>query len=192
MEKEKPVNYELVVIGGSAGSVNVIIKLLSELPGDFSLPVIIVIHRLAVTGSRLADIFQAKTSIPLKDADEKEKILAGNIYLAPANYHLLIECNKTISLDDSEKVNYSRPSIDVTFEQAAEVYGNKVIGILLTGANLDGATGLLRINQKGGLTIVQNPDTAEIATMPQAAINLTDKHIILNVEEMVPFILQKM
>lgn len=163
--------YELLLIGGSAGSLEVILQLLPRLRLDLELAIVIVMHRKNGE-SLLAGLLDDKTALPVKEVDEKEAIEAGNIYLAPADYHLLIEKDKTFSLDYSEKLHYCRPSIDITFETAAEAFGASSIAVLLSGANADGANGLKKIKEAGGLTIVQDPSEAVIAYMPQQAINM--------------------
>ena len=174
--------FELLVIGGSAGCIDALLAMLPHFPADFPVPLLVIIHRSPMRESPLADIFQRICKLKVKEAEEKEEIVPGYLYLAPADYHLLIEEARTFSLDHSEKVNFSRPSIDITFEQAAEVYKKKLIGILVTGANTDGAKGLLSIQLQGGFTIVQNPATASVSTMPQAAISLSDKHKVMELE----------
>jgi two-component system chemotaxis response regulator CheB len=171
-------SYRLVVIGGSAGSLDVILKMLTALPGHLPAPVVIVLHRKNSNDNLLADLLSTKTSLRVKEVEEKEPIRPGYLYIAPADYHLLIEKDYSFSLDDSEKINYSRPSIDATFETAADVYSSSLIGILLSGANTDGVEGLKKIKQSGGLTIVQEPDSAEVSYMPQQAINNVDVDIV--------------
>ncbi|RIV19447.1 chemotaxis protein CheB [Fibrisoma montanum] len=178
-------NSAMVLIGGSTGSIDVLLNLLPALRPPLTFALVIVLHRKSATDTSLADLFALKTSLPLQEVEDKDAILPGHIYLAPADYHLLIEHDGTFSLDDSEKVNYSRPSIDVTFESAADVYGSALTGILLSGANADGSAGLQAIKRAGGLTIVQHPDTAQVAYMPQQAILNTKPDYVLDVEGMV-------
>jgi two-component system chemotaxis response regulator CheB len=161
--------YNLLLIGGSAGSLEAILQLLPSLQDEKSLAIVVVVHRRNGE-SVLSKLLNDKTSWPVKEAEEKEAITAGTIYLAPADYHLLIEKDKTFSLDYSEKVNYSRPAIDVTFETAAEAYGSSCIVLLLSGANHDGTEGLKKIKRSGGYVIVQDPAEAPVAYMPQHAI----------------------
>jgi two-component system chemotaxis response regulator CheB len=127
--------------------------------------------------------FSKLCSLNIKEADEKENIQAGYVYFAPPNYHLLIENDKTFSLSTDEKVNYSRPSIDVLFESAANAYGPRLAAIILTGANNDGAEGLRRIKQKGGLVIVQDPQSAENSYMPAAALKAVKPDFVLSLVE---------
>ncbi len=162
---------ELIAIGGSAGGIKALSEILKPLPKDFPIPIIVVLHRLKNVPSNLQSVVQHHTFVKVKEADEKESILPGCVYLAPANYHLLIEKDKSFALDYSEVVKYSRPSIDITFECVANVFGKKALGLLLTGANSDGASGLLLMKQKGAKCYVQDPRTAEVSTMPQSALD---------------------
>lgn len=161
-----------LAVGGSAGSLQIILEMLPKLDKDLAFPVLVVIHRKPVAESALINLFQARSSLPTSELDEKEVLLNGHVYLAPANYHTLIEPDRTFSLDVSEKIHYSRPSIDVTFESMCDIYRKHAAAILLSGANADGVSGLLCIKNSGGITAIQNPSTAEIAYMPnQALIN---------------------
>jgi len=160
----------LLVIGGSAGSLEVLLQILPGIREHLNIAIIIVLHRRSTNDSALQALLATKTTWNIKEAEEKEMIKPERIYIAPPDYHLLIENDHTFSLDDSEKVNYSRPSIDVTFECAATVYGGKVTGLLLSGANGDGVEGLKQIKKNGGSVAVQNPDDAEIPFMPQQAL----------------------
>jgi two-component system chemotaxis response regulator CheB len=163
--------FDAVVVGVSAGGLEALSVILEELPENFSVPVIIVQHRSKDEKTLLEEILQQKCRIIVRQADEKEKIEKGVVYIAPSDYHLLIEEDKTFSLTSDLRVNYSRPSIDVLFDSAADVYKDKLLGIILTGANNDGAAGLKKIKMKGGMTIAQNPETAQYHYMPTAAIN---------------------
>jgi two-component system chemotaxis response regulator CheB len=177
-----------VVIGGSTGSIDVLLRLLPALKAPLSFALIIVVHRGNTADSALADLLSIKTNIPLKEVDDKDVVEQGSIYLAPADYHLLIEHDGTFSLDDSEKVNYSRPSIDVTFESASDVYGRTLVGIILSGANADGTAGLNVIKKGGGVLIAQKPQTAQIGFMPQQAILHADIDLILDIDELIEFV----
>jgi two-component system, chemotaxis family, protein-glutamate methylesterase/glutaminase len=183
---------KVVTIGGSAGSLDVILNVLSSFPTDSGAVVIVVVHRKNDADSILADLIIARTEIPVKEAEDKDQILPGHIYLAPPNYHLLIETNFHFSLDASEKIHFSRPSIDVTFESIAEMFGDKVIGILVSGANADGALGLKAIQQAGGLTIAQEPGTAEVDYMPKQAIVIGAADMILTPVEIVHTLKQEL
>ena len=177
-----------VVIGGSSGSIEVLLKLLPALHSPLSVAVIIVLHRKNAAESTLADLFSHKTNISIREVEDKDTITANTIYIAPADYHLLIEKNFEFSLDASEKINFSRPSLDVTFESAAEVYGASLAGIILSGANADGASGLKAIKQAGGTIIAQKPETALVPYMPEQAILNNTIDFIYDVNEMATFI----
>lgn len=164
--------YEGIVLGASHGGIRAISELLSYLPATSQLPVVIAqhIHRNE-EGSYLASCFSQASALPVAEAMDKETIRKGQVYFAPPDYHLLIERDGLLSLSVDEKVNYSRPSIDILFKSAAYAWGCGAIGIILTGANSDGAAGLCAIKDAGGLTIAQDPHTAESSCMPLAAIN---------------------
>lgn len=161
----------MIVIGGSAGSLEVLFSIVQALPAEPGAVVIVVVHRKNSSDSILANLLSTRTHLPVTEVEDKDPIHANHIYIAPADYHLLVEDAATFSLDSSEKVHYSRPSIDVTFESVAQVFGAKVVGVLLSGANADGAAGLQKIKQHQGITVVQDPTTAEVSFMPQQAIN---------------------
>ncbi|MCK5716810.1 MAG: chemotaxis protein CheB [Thiomargarita sp.] len=182
--------FEAVVIGSSAGGIKALSTLLSALPKDFPLPIIIVQHLYPHSVSRLAQILEKKSYLSIKEADEKEKIVGGMVYIAPPNYHLLIEEDRTLSLSVEGPVNYSRPSVDVLFASAAFAYNNRLIGIILTGANNDGNFGVKQIKERGGYIIVQDPVTAEADSMPKAAIAATEVNDIVPITDMGPFLLQ--
>ncbi|WP_461079598.1 chemotaxis protein CheB [Spirosoma flavus] len=183
---------QMLLIGGSTGSIEVLIQLLPALKAPLSFALVLVVHRKNTADSTLVNLLSLKTAIPLQEVDDKDPILPGTIYLAPADYHLLIEKDMTFSLDDSEKINYSRPSIDVTFESAADVFGPSLIGILLSGANTDGTAGLNAIKKAGGVTVVQKPETAQVAFMPQQAIEGAPIDWVLDVREMEKFMNDKL
>ena len=180
-----------LVIGGSAGSLEVILNLVAQLPRLPNAVVIIVVHRKKDNDSILVDLLSSRTRLPVKEVEDKEPMLLNTVYLAPPDYHLLIERADLFSLDSSEKIQFSRPSIDVTFESVAEAFGNKTIGILLSGANADGAAGLAKIRQAGGYTIVQDPATADVGFMPQQALELTPVDRVLPAGE-IPALLEKL
>lgn len=161
---------QAVVIGASAGALDALSQLLPGLPADYGLPLLVVVHLPPGKDSLLAGILASKCRMKVKEAEDKEEIMAGTIYTAPPDYHLLVEKGATLSLSSEEEVNFSRPSIDVLFETAADAYGSKVAGIVLTGANNDGAAGLRAIAATGGVAIVQQPDQAFASLMPQAAL----------------------
>lgn len=179
----------IILLGGSAGSIPVIVKLLQTLPFSFSYTIIIVIHRLKNVASDMHKILSiSSNTVEVIEPDDKEPVLEGKVYLAPQNYHLLIEEDKTFSLDYSELVFYSRPSIDVLFQSAAYVYKNNVRAFILSGANQDGAEGLATVIENGGKAFVQDPLTAEFAMMPQAAINANKSVTLLTPDQMVLFL----
>jgi len=165
-------DIDLIVIGGSSGSLDVVIEILKGLEKDFDLPIILVLHRLKNTKAYLVDLFKKDCKLEVKEVEEKEKIKKGTVYIVPANYHLLIESDHSFSLTVSEKVNFSRPSIDVTFESAAFIFQKKMLGVILTGANRDGAEGIKMIKKMGGLCMVQDPKTALMKSMPESAMEL--------------------
>jgi len=180
--------YRMVVIGGSAGSLDSILKIVAAVQEAVDVAFVVVVHRGKSGDSILADLLSSQTALVVKEVEDKEIILPGTIYIAPPDYHLLLENEYTFSLDASEKVNYSRPSIDVTFESAALVYGPALVGVLLSGANADGAVGLKTIADAGGFTIAQQPATAEVGYMPQQAINITKVSVILEGEDIGTFL----
>ncbi|MFB2937858.1 chemotaxis protein CheB [Aerosakkonemataceae cyanobacterium BLCC-F154] len=180
-------NFEIVVIGASLGGLNALEVILSELPRNFPVAVAIAQHRHKFSDGELVDYLQEKTLLPVIEVEDKQPIIPGRVFLAPANYHLLVEPGY-FSLSTDAPVTYARPSIDVLFESAADVYRTQVIGIILTGANNDGAIGLAKIQVYGGTIIVQKPDTAECPIMPEAAIKAVKMPQILPLSEIVPFL----
>lgn len=182
--------YKAVVIGGSAGSFNVLVNILSRLPENFSLPIIICCHRLKHVRSGFIEALQIKSKLRISEPDDKDPIRKGEVYVAPANYHMSVEVGNYFSLSTEEMQNNSRPAIDITFETCSYVYRNKVIGILLTGANKDGAKGMKSIKDHGGITVVQDPKECTIDTMPKAAIAATEIDLILKVDEIIAFLNQ--
>ncbi len=182
--------YKAIVIGGSAGSFSVVTKILSKLRSDFPLPIILCLHRLKHVRSGLVEGINLKSKIEVVEPFDKVKIRPGKVYLAPSNYHLFVEYDSTFSLSTEEPLNHSRPAIDHTLSSAAYVYRNKLIGILLTGANKDGAKGMKNVADKKGFTIVQNPDTCEVDTMPKSALRLFKPDRIYSPEEIIFFLNQ--
>jgi two-component system, chemotaxis family, protein-glutamate methylesterase/glutaminase len=159
-----------IVIGASAGALEALSAILPGLPADFDRPILIVVHVPPDKKSVLVDLFRQKCLMRVCEAEDKQPIVKGNIYFAPPDYHLLVERDGTLSLSSDEPVRYSRPSIDVLFESAADAYGSGLIGVILTGANEDGAKGLGAVVDAGGAAIVQRPDEAFAPAMPQAAL----------------------
>lgn len=182
--------YKAIVIGGSAGSFQGITRILSQLPEDFTLPIIMCLHRLKHVRNGFTEALSIKSIKPVSEPCDKENIKKGLVYLAPANYHLSIELGNSFSLSTEDMVNNSRPSIDITLETAAYVYKDKLIGILLSGANRDGAYGMKKIKDRGGLTIVQEPSECMIDTMPSAALQLTEIDYTLKLDEIIRFLLE--
>ena len=172
-------HYEAIVIGVSSGGMSALKFIFSALPEDFNTPIIIVQHISPRSNNQWIKLLSDKSNLNIKEVDEKEKIEKGNVYIAPPNYHLMIERNKTFSLTINERVNFARPSIDVLFESAAEAYKNKLIGVMLTGSSADGTLGLKKIKEYGGLTIAQDPETAESAFMPASAIAAVQMDYVL-------------
>lgn len=185
---KKSGKYQAVVIGVSAGGIAALEKILPQIKKNSSLSIMIVQHIPADGGNYLVEHFSSCCSLPVIGAEDKQKVEPGTIYFAPANYHLLVERQKSLALSIDAKVNYSRPSIDVLFETAAEAYCRQLVGVVLTGANADGAAGLAKVKEMGGLTVVQSPDTAEVATMPLAAIKSTQVDHVLKLNEIGPFL----
>jgi two-component system chemotaxis response regulator CheB len=159
-----------VVIGASAGAVEALSAILPALPADYKLPILVVVHVPPDKSSVLADLFAMKCAIAVREGEDKEPITAGTVYFAPADYHLLVEAEGCLSLSNEAPVHFSRPSIDVLFESAADAYGPHLIGVVLTGANQDGAKGLSAVARAGGEAIVQDPSEAFARAMPEAAL----------------------
>jgi two-component system chemotaxis response regulator CheB len=175
---------EAVVIGASAGGIEAISILLAALPEDFAPAVVIVIHVPATNDNLLVEVLQPRCALRINEADDKEPVCGGAVYVAPPAYHLLVEPDRSFALSVDPPVNYSRPSIDVLFESAAYAYRERLLGIVLTGANADGADGLARIRAFGGKGWVQNPDTAVASMMPASAIKRAGADQILSLSEM--------
>ena len=174
--------YEIAVIGTSWGGLAALHQILGALPSSFRLPVVVVQHRHKDSGQFLPRVLQDDTSLCVCDVEDKAPIIGGNIYIAPANYHVLVERGH-LSLSTDDPVAFSRPSIDVTFISAADAYRQGVVGIVLTGANSDGARGLKRVSDRGGLAIVQRPETAESSIMPAAALRHVPAARVLTLAE---------
>lgn len=181
-------SIEAVVIGLSAGGMNAIGEVISGLKPTQKIPIIVVQHLHRDQTEYYVEYFQNQTNLKVSNVKDKGELLPGNIYFAPPDYHILLDDKKTFSLCYDEKVNFSRPSIDLLFESAAEVFGSNLVGIIMTGANSDGAKGLHKIKAFGGLTIVQSPETSEFSAMPEAAINLFSPDYILSIKEIIRFL----
>lgn len=187
-EKSVKAVDKIVLIGGSAGSLPVLLQALPQLDATLSLTIVIILHRKPTNNPALATLLATKTVLPVKEVEEKEIIQPGTIYTAPADYHLLFEKDHIFSLDFSEKVNFSRPSIDVAFASAAEVFGSSLTGILLSGASADGVEGLKAVKQYGGTIAVQDPATAEVPYMPQQALSSLNVDAIVNANTLAGYI----
>lgn len=181
---------KILLLGGSAGGFGVILNILKSIPKNFPIPILVIVHRNPKFESNFEKVFEKNFSIQIKTASDKEPIKEGHAYFAPPGYHLLIEPDFKLALDNSEPVQFSRPSIDVTFESVSEVYQENCIAILFSGANQDGAKGLLAIKNRGGQCIVQDPQSADVPTMPQAAIDIQAYHHIYTTEEIIKYIHQ--
>lgn len=179
-----------VVIGASAGGVDALMDILPGLPASFGLPLVVVLHLPQSRHSHLAEIFGRRTSLQVREAADKETLTPGTLYFAPPGYHLLVETDHSLSLSCEAHVHFSRPSIDVLMESAADVYGSALAGILLTGANADGALGLDKIGRQGGLTVVQDPAEAQMPAMPEAAIRLCPPDLILDLKSIHSLLLE--
>jgi two-component system chemotaxis response regulator CheB len=185
--------YELIVIGCSMGGMHALEQIFDALPQSFCVPIIVAQHRYRTSGDALPNFFQRHSKLRVTDANDKQWIEPGHVYLAPADYHLFVERNKQhgeMSLSVDAAVSYSRPSIDVLFESAADAYQGSLVGVVLTGANADGSRGAARIKQRGGFVIVQDPEGAESPEMPKAAIQATRVDRILPLPRIGPFLVE--
>jgi two-component system chemotaxis response regulator CheB len=180
---------EAIVIGASAGAVQALSTLLPALPANFPIPVLIVVHVPADRSNALVPLLQKKCRLTVKEAEDKEPAQAGVAYFAPSDYHLLVETGRTLALSADGLVVHARPSIDVLFESAAEAYGPALVGVILTGANEDGAAGLSSICRAGGLALVQDPEEAYAGTMPSAALSACASARRLPLSHITPYLL---
>jgi two-component system chemotaxis response regulator CheB len=183
-------NYKAVIIGGSAGSFQVVTKILNALPKSFPVPILLCLHRLKHVRSGFVEALSLKSNIPIDEPFDKEILKSGKAYLAPANYHMYIELVNRIALSTEDVVNHSRPSIDLSFITAAYAYREKLVGIILSGANKDGAMGLKKVHENGGFTIVQDPNDCEVKTMTQAALQLTKVDCVYTTDQIISFLLK--
>ena len=177
-------NAEAIVIGTSAGALEALSEVLGRLPRNYPLPIMVVAHVPPGRHSLLAELIATKCQIAVREAEDKEPIVAGVAYFAPPDYHLLVETDKRLSLSSDDPVQYSRPSIDVLFESAAETYAETLVGVILTGANSDGANGLRAVVEAGGLALVQSPDLATAAAMPRAALAACPTARVMSLEQL--------
>jgi two-component system, chemotaxis family, protein-glutamate methylesterase/glutaminase len=180
-------DFKIIVIGSSMGGISALRVILSNLPKDFPLPIAVVQHRAKDSGDILSDMLGLSAHFEVIEVEDKTPIVPGRLFLAPAGYHLLVERGR-FALSTEDAVVFAQPSIDVLFESAADAYAEKTIGVILTGASDDGSKGLAAIKQSGGLTIVQDPATAEAPLMPKAAIAATKPDMILPLEEIGTFL----
>jgi two-component system chemotaxis response regulator CheB len=170
---------DAVVVGASAGGVEALGEILPTLPADFRPALLVVLHLPRERPSLLVEIYEKRCALPVREADDKEPIEPGTVYFAPPDYHMLVERSRQIALSTDEPVYYSRPSIDVLFESAADVYAERLLGIILTGANEDGAAGLLAVHRAGGVTVVQQPDSAKVPAMVVSALQRNPADFVL-------------
>lgn len=181
-------SYKAIVIGGSAGSFQVVTKILSEIDQKLDLPIFMALHRLKHVRHGFIEALSLKSKKNISEPEDKESVKKGQVYLAPSNYHMNLELGHKFALSTEEMVNNSRPSIDLTFDSASYVYKNKIIGIMLSGANKDGAWGMKRLKERGGFTIVQDPKECTIDTMTTASLKITKIDLVLKTEEIIKFL----
>ena len=171
--------YDAIVVGGSSGAIDALVRLLPALPATLRASVLVVLHLPRDRRSLLADIFRQRCALPLHEAQDRDPIAPGTVYFAPPDYHLLVDEGPRLALSVDAPVHYSRPSIDVLFESAADQYGERLVGVLLSGANEDGARGIEAIAAAGGRVVVQDPATAPMPAMPHAALARVAAHHVL-------------
>lgn len=180
-DRSRPL-IEAIVVGASAGGVEALLNIFTPLRKGFSVPVLVVLHLPDERNSQLAQVFRHRLAIPVEEARDKQDIRPGTLYVATPGYHLSVEADRSLSLSLEAPVHHSRPSIDVLFESAADVYGPRLLAVVLTGANNDGARGLARVKELGGITVVQDPQEAQVRTMPEAALSLHEPDHILTLQ----------
>jgi two-component system chemotaxis response regulator CheB len=178
------------VIGASAGAVQTLLAILPALPAGYPIPILIVVHVPPDRGNALVPLFAANCALMVKEAEDKEQPVHGTIYFAPSDYHLLAEMDGSLSLSLDEPVNHSRPAIDVLFETAADAYGPELVGIVMTGANHDGAAGLTAVATAGGTTIVEDPASAATPAMPAAALAACPGALVHNVDGITDYLIR--
>lgn len=179
--------FSAVVMGASAGGLTALNAVLPRISGRFALPIIIVQHMSPDSDDFLVQHFDKRCSLRVKEAEDKMPVEEGTVYFSPANYHLLVEEDRSFALSTAERVQYSRPAINVLFETAADVYRQGLVGVILTGANTDGTKGIRRIRQTGGIAIAQSPETSEVPVMPRSAIE-DGVDAVLDLDHIAPFI----
>ena len=186
--RESAPRTEAIVLGASVGAVEALSLLLPALPRGYALPLLVVVHSPPDQKSVLAELFQMRCRVEVKEAEDKEPIRAGTVYFAPPNYHLLVEPDRRLSLSSEAPVLFSRPSIDVLFESAADAYGPALAGIILTGASSDGTRGLQAICEAGGIAVVQSPESAQAPALPVAALAASPNACVMSLEQMAEFL----
>lgn len=180
MEKDQlKKQLKTIVVGGSAGALTTVLQIIQSLTVDMNIAMLVVLHRRSGEENVLLDVLTSRTKLKVREVEDKDEVEAGVIYIAPADYHVLMERDGTLSLDDSEKINYSRPSIDVSFESAAEIYGPSLVCVLLSGANADGVGGLMTARSRGAKIVIQDPETAEFNYMPKQAMDVMTPDLVL-------------
>jgi two-component system chemotaxis response regulator CheB len=189
-DREERIAPAAVVIGASAGAVDALSSILPRLPADYPLPIIVVVHLPPDRRSAIPELFQEKCGLEVHEADDKEPLFGGTVYFAPPDYHLLVETNRCLSLSSEEPVFHSRPSIDLLFESAADAFGAALIGVVLTGANSDGALGLRAIQQAGGTVLIERPELAYVKAMPLAALAACPDARIMSLEEIAAYLIE--
>ena len=180
--------YKVIVIGGSAGSFQIVTKILSQIDPNINIPIVLCLHRLKHIKNGFVESLNIKSKIKIVEPEDKDSIKAGKGYLAPSNYHMLAEIGNTFALSTDEMVKYSRPSIDLAFDSFSYIYREKMIGIILTGANTDGCDGIFKAHKRGAYTIVQDLSEATMPTMPEGALKLFKPNQVLNSDKIVEFL----
>jgi len=175
---------DAVVIGASAGGIEILSVLLSVIPADCRVSFFIVVHIPRERPSLLPELFSSRCALPVREAEDKEPVQPGTVYFAPPDYHMLIDRGPALALSGDEPVHFSRPSIDVLFDSAADIYGERLAGVILTGANQDGAEGLAAVGRAGGRTIVQEPASAAVPYLPRAALAAGPVDAVLSTEQL--------
>jgi two-component system chemotaxis response regulator CheB len=175
-------HIQAIVVGASAGGVEALLKVFGQLPKGFGVPILVVLHLPDERDSQMAQVFGHRLAIPVQEAQDKQNIQPGTLYVATPGYHLSVEADRSLSLSLEEPVHHSRPSIDVLFESAADAFGPNLLAVVLTGANNDGAQGLAKVRELGGITVVQDPGEAQVSTMPEAALALQEPDHILTLQ----------
>lgn len=182
--------FDIIVIGGSLGGLRAMTVLLGGLPAEFALPIVVALHRHTDTDGELAAFLQPYSALPIVEAEDKQALLPGQVALAPSDYHILVEAG-SLALSTEAAVAYARPSIDVLFETAADAYGARTIGVILTGASDDGACGMAAIKRQGGLALAQEPANAECPVMPAAAIGAAPIDLVLPLAAIAPYLVSR-